>query len=465
VGDAEDAASRRDRQEASPTMKLAGVLVVVIATTLFGLAPETSLAVVGSYQVTTCNAAPEAGNNSWTWSTTDPSQPDHFAEHVSCPDRIGGSGGQSDQEGGLSTTDALKLSNGAPPGTSAGWTFTAPIGTTIAGLKYERYIGHTIDPDNSWSPALRVDGNIVPGETCLNSVENGETCAVGGPPEQGGEGVFGGLTAHEVSVGIVCLAPTEEVCVTGASQHQVWAAMYGATVTVADPTPPTLSAPSGSLWSTTGAVNAGTESVTVSAQDTGGGVQSIALDADGRSMASYGAPCNFTFAQPCPASTGAQTLALPTTQLSDGTHTIALVATDAAGNQSSGSEQINVQNAPPSPPPGVAVTATPPGGPSGGGGGSPRATIHVSETLKGRRLVVHVKGRGSGKVRVSFTGRLHGRTVAAATRTIVFKGGKLTTTFRLGPRTAAHATIRVSARLDHQPAVTKVLKRQARARR
>jgi len=465
VDDAEDAACRRDTQEASPAMKLAGALVVVAAAALLGLAPETSIAVAGSYQVTTCNAAPEADNNSWTWSTTDPSQPAHFAEHVSCPDRIGGSGGLSDQEGGLSTTDALKLSNGAPPGTSAGWTFTAPIGTTIAGLKYERYIGHTIDPDNSWSPALRVDGNIVPDETCLDSVENGETCAVGGPPEQGGEGVFGGLTAHEVSVGIVCLAPTEEVCVTGASQHQVWAVMYGATVTVADPTPPTLSAPAGSLWSTTGATHAGTEGVTVSAQDVGGGVQNIVLTADGRSMASYGGPCNFTFAQPCPASTGAQTLALPTAQLSDGVHTIALVATDAAGNQSAITEQIDVLNSPPSAPPGVAMMATQPGGSSGSGGGSSPATIHVSETLKGRQLVVRVRGHGSGKVRVSFTGRLHGRTVAAATRTIAFRGGKLTTTFKLGPRTAAHATIRVSARLDHQPAVAAVLKRRATARR
>ena len=442
-----------------PGDELAGALVVAAVTGLFGLAPETSIAVAGSYQVTTCNAAPEAGNNSWTWSTTDPSQPAHFAEHVSCPDRIGGSGGLSDQEGGLSTTDALKLSNGAPPGTSAGWTFTAPIGTTIAGLKYERYIGHTIDPDNSWSPALRVDGSIVPDETCLDSVENGETCAVGGPPEQGGEGVFSGLTAHEVSVGIVCLAPTEEVCVTGASQHQVWAAMYGATVTVADPTPPTLSAPSGALWSTTGAAHAGTESVTVSAQDAGGGVQSIVLSADGRSVASYGALCNFTFAQPCPASTGAQTLTLSTAQLSDGVHTIAVVATDAAGNQSAISEQINVRNAPPPAPPGVAVTAMQPGGSSGGAGSSSPATIRVSEALKGRELIVHVRGRGSGKVRVSFTGRLHGRTVAASTKTLTLKHGQLTTAFTLGPRTAAHAMIRVSAKLDHQLAATSTLQR------
>ena len=446
-------------------MRLAGALVGVVVVASFGLAPETSLAAVGSYQVTTCNAAPEAGNNSWSWSTTDPSQPDHFAEHVSCPDRIGGSGGLSDQEGGLSTTDELGLSDGALPGTSAGWTFTAPSGTTIAALNYERFIGHTIDPNNSWSPGLRADGTIVPGETCLDSVENGETCSVGGPPGQGGGSrVFGGLSAHALTVGIVCEAPAEEECVTGATQHKVWAAMYGATVTVADPTPPTLSAPSGGLWSTTGAAHGGTESVTVSAQDAGGGVQSIVLSADGRSVASYGAPCNFTFAQPCPASTGGQTLALPTAQLSDGAHTIALVATDAAGNQSSISEQINVLNSPPSAPPGVAMMATQPGASSGGAGGSPAATIHVSETLKGRQLVVRVKGRGSGKVRVSFTGRLHGRTVAVATTTLALKHGELTATFKLGPRTAAHAVIRVSAKLDHQLAATSTLRRSTTRR-
>ena len=52
-------------------------------------------------------------------------------------------------------TDALELSSGATPGTSAGWTFTAPAGTTITGLTYERYIGHQFDGFNDWSPALR----------------------------------------------------------------------------------------------------------------------------------------------------------------------------------------------------------------------------------------------------------------------------------------------------------------------
>jgi hypothetical protein len=508
----------------------------------------------GSYQVSACNFAPEAANNSWAWATNDPAQPAHYAEHANCPYRLGGSGGKADQEGGLSTTDGLELSSGATPGTSAGWTFTASAGTTITGLTYERYIGHSLDPRNSWSPALRADGAIVPGETCLDSVQNGETCSVGGPPGTGGEPArITGLSAHELSLGIVCQAPPEDECVTGATEHAAWATMYGATVTLSDPTPPTLSAPSGALWGSgeAGGFHKGTESVTVAAADVGGGVASIVLSADGRPVETYTAPCNFTFAQPCPSSTGTQTLTLPTTGLSDGTHTLALVATDAAGNQSTvASEQITVENSSPPPPVGLSATPTQAGGstftatwtdpagqvapitgalyqvcpasgsgscsapaqaPAGGpatvtvpgpgswsiavwltnaaGNASPAAaahtsvvvspsgpggsgsgtgtghtagtkpTIRVTETLRGHELVVHVSGPASGRVRVGFTGRLGGRTVASTAKTITLKRGRLTVVFKLGPRTAAHALIRVSAKLDHELAVTSTLRR------
>jgi hypothetical protein len=506
----------------------------------------------GSYEVRSCNDALEAVNNSWSWTTTDAWQPAHFAEHANCPYRSGGSGGTSDREGGLSTTDALGLSSGAPPGTSAGWAFTAPSGTIITAITYERYIGHESDPDNYWSPALRVEGTIVPGETCLDSVENGETCFVGGPPgEGGGPAVVGGLSTHRLSLGVVCKAPTGQECVTGATLYEVWAAMYGATVTLSDPTPPTLSAPSGALWGPgeAGGFHKGTESVTTSAQDAGGGVQSIVLSADGRPVETYTAPCNFTFAQPCPSSTGTQTLALPTTGLSDGAHTVTLVATDAAGNQSTvASEQITVDNSAPPPPVGLSATATQAGGstftatwsdpagqvapitgafyqvcPASGSGscGAPapapaagpatvtvpgpgswsiavwltnaagnaspaaaahtsvavslsgpgssgtgtKPTIRVAETLRGRELVVRVSGPASGTVRVGFTGRLRGRTVASGAKTVALRHGRLTVMFKLGPHTAAHAMIRVSAKLDHQLAVTSTLRRDRRRAR
>ena len=125
-------------------MRLSSVTIAVMLAFVAWLSPSQALA-GGSYQVSACNFAPEAGNNSWTWATNDPAQPAHYAEHANCPYRLGGSGGKADQEGGLSTTDALGLSSGAAPGTSAGWTFTAPAGTSITGLTYERYIGHQLD--------------------------------------------------------------------------------------------------------------------------------------------------------------------------------------------------------------------------------------------------------------------------------------------------------------------------------
>jgi len=231
----------------------------------------------------------------------------------------------------------------------------------VAAINYERYLGHENDTSNAWSPALRADGNMAGDETCTVTFPN-VGCLLGGPPGQGGEpGIVTGLTAHQLTFGVACQAPSEQTCVTGATEHSVWAAMYGARVTVTDPTPPTLSTPSGVLWEpgTHGGFHKGTEAVTTSAQDIGGGAQSITLSADGHPVATYSATCNFTFAQPCPLSTGLQTLTLATSNLTDGTHTLTLTATDAAGNQSTvATEQIAIDNTPPSPPTGLAASPT-----------------------------------------------------------------------------------------------------------
>ena len=267
----------------------------------------------GSYEVAACNYA-EGINNSWLWSTSDLSQPSHYAQHTNCPDRLGGNGGSIDQEGGLSTTDELGLSNGAPPGTSASWIFTAPTNTTITGITYERYIGHIFDSSNYWSPALRADGAIVPGETCLDTVGNGENCFVGGPPGEGGTPeTITGLSAHQLALSITCEAHAEEECVTGATEHKAWAAMYGANVTISDPTPPTLvSTPTGTLWEPSeSGFHTGTQSVTIAAEDVGGGVQSIGPATDDHLLQTYTASCNFTHPQSCPSATAHKTSCSP----------------------------------------------------------------------------------------------------------------------------------------------------------
>jgi hypothetical protein len=294
----------------------------LLAATMAALAlhaPRTASAATGSYEVSACNYAPEAVNNSWVWSTSDPSHPAHYAQHLNCPDRHGSNGGASDQEGGLSTTDALARPNGAPPGTSAAWTFDAPAGTTITAITYERYYGHELDPDNYWLPALQAEGTTID-ETCLDTVADNESCFIGGPPGEGGTpATITGLSTHQLSFGITCQAPAGQECITGATEHSAWAAMYGATVTLSDPTPPTLSEPSGPLWAT--GYHTGTQQLQFTATDTGGGIQSVALSVDGTPTDTYEAKCNYTLPLPCPLSTGQQTLTLPTTQLTDGTHT------------------------------------------------------------------------------------------------------------------------------------------------
>jgi hypothetical protein len=525
---------------------LVGLGPVALAGTL---APD-AVAGGGSYQVSACNYAPAAVNNSWTWSTSDSSHPPHYAEHADCPYLVKSSE-KANEEGGLSTTDELGLHSGATPETGAGWTFTAPPGTTISGITYERYLGHENDTSNTWSPALRADGTIVTGQTC-EVVFPSVGCVVGGPPGEAEPASVKELSAHQLTFGVTCQAPSRQECVTGASQHEAWAAMYGARVTLRDVTPPTLGTSSGALWGpgAYGGFHKGTESVTVSAEDVGGGVKSIVLSADSVPIETYAASCDFTKPVPCPLSSGPQTLTLPTTQLSDGTHTLALVAIDAAGNESTvASEQITVDNSPPSAPVGLTATETsagastftatwsdpsgqvapinaatyqvcpatgsgaceapvaaPAGGPAtvtvpgvgvwtlsvwltnaagngnvanaahaaltvvppstgNSGAKSSKPRLHVTEVLRGRRLVVTATDPTMGTVHVGYTGRYRGKVIGSGSKNGSLRDGKLRVTFRLPKRAAADATIRVNAKLGHGAAVTSTLRRNPRKRR
>jgi hypothetical protein len=146
-----------------------------------------------------------------------------------------------------------------------------------------------------------------------------------------------------------------------------------------------------------------------------------------------------------------------------GSWNIAVWLTNAAGNGTAANAAHTIVNVP-----GGGSGSQPGGsGPGGIGPGTstgpppPKVTIRVSESLHRRELLVHVSGPASGRVRVSFTGQLGGRTIASCARTLVLKHGRLTATFRLGPRTAAHATIRVSAQLDHERPITSTLHRHA----
>jgi hypothetical protein len=123
---------------------------------------------------------------------------------------------------------------------------------------------------------------------------------------------------------------------------------------------------------------------------------------------------------------------------------------DAAGNGSAANAAHAI----------LTVAQGKPGASNGGGSGKP--TIRISESVVRRKLVVRVRGSGKGKVRVSFTARLGGKTIASGVRSVALKRGKASASFKLGPRTAAHALIRVRCRLDNQASVTSTLHRRGR---
>ena len=331
------------------------VRIAALVAAALVLAVLPSAADAGTYNVTACNDAPGGANNSWVPFNTDTT---HLQTRFSCPYTID-EGQQASQENGIATTDILELPNGAQAGAEAGWKFKVPDpkAEEITAISYDRMLS---TQDQYWIPALRANGAILPGQTCKPPTAG--SCLTGSGPGGENHATLTGLSAETLTLGLECTAPAGHECITGADGfHAAVATMYAAEVTIQDDTPPTLQLPTGPLWEpgTYGGFHKGIESVTVSAQDVGGGVQTIVLAADGHPIETYNGPCNFTFVQPCPLSTGQQTLTLPTTDLSDGTHTLTLAATDAAGNESQiATKQIAVANDPPPPPTNLVATPT-----------------------------------------------------------------------------------------------------------
>jgi hypothetical protein len=110
--------------------------------------------------------------------------------------------------------------------------------------------------------------------------------------------------------------------------------IHAAQITLRDVAPPAIAGRSGPLTEA-GRTQAGATSVTAHALDAGAGVASVALEVDGKVVASAGAPgcaaAPYTSPTPCPADVS-QTLGLDTNTLAFGTHTARVVVTDASGS-------------------------------------------------------------------------------------------------------------------------------------
>lgn len=293
----------------SPMLRLAVVAALAV------LAATASPSLAGTYAVTACNAAPGNANNAWVPSTTTAG----VTNTATCP--------SAGERSGLLTTTVLGST--AVADTLGGlWTFTAPAGTTIASIAYDRYTG--LNNGDGWNTRLRLstgeefDSCTIP----FNEI----SCSVGsGPAGTGGQITRSGLAATSMTWGLLCATGGSGQCSAGASIHRAWAAMYGSTVTINDPTNPSMGAASGALASTTG-YRRGSVSGTLSATDATG-IKQTSVYVDGVQYDATARTCDFTFVVPCSNLAGA-TVALSSAQISDGSHSVQLAAQDAAGNES-----------------------------------------------------------------------------------------------------------------------------------
>ena len=324
------------------------------------------------YDVVACNGPGAGGvNNSWSWSVGaldgNPTDGDRaqYALLGSCSSPTG-----------LSSS-ANPARNRARWGTFANFGFTAPAGTDITQVSVWRYGTGTVSADDPntpenesgrWEVNAQFDGNTLFADTCHPGTSVWPNpCHTGAPSFSDASRVVHTGRGKNFTVGIFCGGDAGApylLCYTSDGATPLGSFnLQGAVVTLDDPSAPTLKI-RGPLFS--GGWRRPSDLAFYEASDNSG-IKLARLEADGKVLSSTGFPCNRTLPVPCRASvTGGR---LAPRGITDGVHTVRVVAQDAAGN--SGVAQRRVQ-----------VDATPP--------------IAVLERASGKSIVIAVSDATSG---------------------------------------------------------------------
>jgi hypothetical protein len=286
------------------------------------------------YNVFACGDAPNRVNNSWSPTNTAPQK---LETAQGCDD--------AGDYGGLYARDVSDTSN-APAGSTAQWLFSAPPGTSIAAISYSRWLFK--EDDDDWQPTLETDNGIL--DTC-SIVYPAVRCESGTRDRTRVKLSVNGATT--LTFGVRCAAASGSTCVNGAlGHHAVDAVIYGATVSVADPQPPSLTSVDGALVESQ--YPHGTSGATFSATDNTG-IRTGRIYVDGALAASSTYACDFTYAVPCSNKSDAG-VSLDTRSLTDGPHSVQVAAVDPAGNETrSSSYSVVVDNNAPAAPGALSV--------------------------------------------------------------------------------------------------------------
>lgn len=233
--------------------------------------------------------------------------------------------------------------------------FTAPANTTISSFDLWRWDqAAPVQPYGAPIDTITYDGLAV--DACSQAYG----CGGEGSTSSSSGSVVGasGLSAHQISVQAACGGGPGGVCPASSEPSEV--RIYGGDIDLSQSTSPTVTSTSGPLIAS--GVHSGTQSVAFSASDDGSGVYSATLKIDGNTVESQiintnGGRCQatrqnsdgslvFNYAVPCPASASGS-LSYDTAQLPDGSHTVQLIISDAAGNTTTAFDgSITTTNAP-----------------------------------------------------------------------------------------------------------------------
>lgn len=303
-------------------VRLVGVAVALVFAALLLVAPAAARA--ASYSVEMCSNGSTSG-----WA------PFYWGPYSGWGNSCGVAGG------------AMGAAISIHPGSTAGWTFTAPANTEIVNFRLTRTYGLAANQAFGTSVVTTSTG---PSQAYHDARPNLGGALSVGPESRVAYGLSGQttLTARlDCGGGGVC---------TGNSALYV----HAASIDLRDDTPPVLGSVSGSLLAS-GALK-GTRAIAYSAQDKGGGVRREQLLVDGAVVSERTHDCSFAAVVPCPLTTSGS-LAVDTTRLAEGEHEATLLVTDAtsANRGSHGPFRFVVDNVPPplsTSPPRVTGTTT-----------------------------------------------------------------------------------------------------------
>jgi hypothetical protein len=220
---------------------------------------------------------------------------------------------------------------GIPIGATVGWTYSAPPQTTISRFVAD-YAGWTkIYDDVNQGLIQFLDGAGNVGRTYSDrqaTVTNKRTID------------WSGVNTNAITARVLCDGPSGHA---GCAGSVGWSSIFDPKLYLADDLPPTVGAASGSV--TTDTTWKGTEGISYSATDLGGGIARLRLYVDGGPTAvdhvinTNNEHCQisgtengtwvFSWPKPCPGSVNAEEL-VDTTTIADGRRTVTLKVVDAA---------------------------------------------------------------------------------------------------------------------------------------